>query len=335
MGEVYRAHDTKLKRDVAIKVLPAAVAQHRDRVARFEREAIALAALHHPHIASLFGMEEANGQHYLVMELVEGETLAETLAVVGASRLPVDQAIDIARQMAEALEAAHERGIVHRDLKPANVKITPDGTVKVLDFGLAKGAPGSGDAEGEGHDMLTQSPTLSLHATQAGMLLGTAAYMSPEQASGKLVDKRSDIWSYGVVLWEMFAGRRLFDGETISHTLADVLRAPIDYDALPPSAPQKVRALIRRCLERDVKKRLRDIGEARIALEDVSTSDLESLSGPSVKGGSQRSTRTAWTAAASHGGRNGNHVVARVQATAANRGAARQVQPRSWSGRCH
>lgn len=293
MGEVYRAHDTRLKRAVAIKVLPQAVAEDPDRITRFEREAIALAALHHPHIASLFGMEEANGQHYLVMELVEGETLAEKLARLGTEGLPVDEAITIARQIADALEAAHERGIIHRDLKPANIKVTPDGVVKVLDFGLAKGTSNS-DASPAA---LTNSPTLSIHATQAGVLLGTAAYMSPEQASGKVVDKRSDIWSYGVVLWEMFAGCRLFDGETLSHTLADVLRAPIDFGSLRPRTPRHICTLIRRCLERDLKKRLRDIGEARIALEEPATTDVTEAA-PALTSAAlhsaRRVTRIAW-----------------------------------------
>ena len=272
MGKVYRARDTKLKREVAIKVLLSDVAGDPERIARFEREAIALAALHHPHIASLFGMEEAAGQHYLVMELVEGQTLAERLT---ASAMPIDDAIGIARQIADALEAAHERGIVHRDLKPANIKITPEGTVKVLDFGLAKagsaGATGAAGAAGSGSaGSVENSPTITSPAmTVHGMILGTAAYMSPEQASGKVVDKRSDIWSFGVVLWEMLTGKRLFEGETLPHTLADVLRAPIDFSLLPATTPRHVRELLRRCLERDAKKRLRDVGEARIALDDV------------------------------------------------------------------
>ena len=289
MGEVYRARDTKLKREVAIKVLLSDVAGDPERIARFEREAIALAALHHPHIASLFGMEEAAGQHYLVMELVEGQTLAERLA---ASAMPIDDAIGIARQIAEALEAAHERGIVHRDLKPANIKITPEGTVKVLDFGLAKaGSTGSAGSEGSAGS-LANSPTITTPAmTVHGMILGTAAYMSPEQASGKAVDKRSDIWSFGVVLWEMVMGKRLFEGETLSHTLADVLRAPIEFTALPAETPPRVRELVKRCLERDVKKRLRDIGEARIALDRAkeSPTDDGGASGIGIR------SRVGWT----------------------------------------
>jgi serine/threonine-protein kinase len=260
MGEVYRARDTKLEREVAIKVLPAALAQDPERLARFEREAKVLASLNHPNIAQIYGVEESNRVRALVMELVPGETLK--------GPLPLETALNYARQIADALEAAHEKGITHRDLKPANVMITPSGVVKVLDFGLAFVAPdpASGVADP------VNSPTLTMRATQAGMIMGTAAYMSPEQASGKPVDKRADIWSFGVVLWEMLTGQRLFDGETISHTLADVLRGPIDFSRLPANTPKTIRDLLRRCLNRDVKKRLRDIGEARIAIE-------ESLSG--------------------------------------------------------
>jgi serine/threonine-protein kinase len=253
MGEVYRARDTKLDRDVAIKVLPAALAQDPERLARFEREAKVLAALNHPNIAQIYGLE----QRALVMELVEGETLK--------GPLPVETALNYAKQIADALEAAHEKGITHRDLKPANIMITPAGVVKVLDFGLAAVTQPSAANEGDP----TNSPTLTMRATQAGMIMGTAAYMSPEQASGKPVDKRADIWSFGVVLWEMLTGHRLFDGETISHVLADVLRAPIDFDKLPKETPRAIRDLLRRCLDRDVKTRLRDIGEARIAIQRV------------------------------------------------------------------
>ena len=260
MGEVYRATDTKLKRDVAIKVLPDAVAHDGERLARFEREAQVLASLNHPYIAQIHGLQEADGVKALVMELVEGPTLADRLA---AGAIPIDEAAPIAKQIAEALEAAHEQGIIHRDLKPANIKVRPDGTVKVLDFGLASVVQGAGAATIDA----THSPTLTLAATRAGVILGTAAYMSPEQAAGKPVDKRADIWSFGVVLWEMLTGRRLFDGETVSHTLADVLRSEIDFRPLPPDTPQPIRALLRRCLDRDVKARLRDIGEARVALQ--------------------------------------------------------------------
>jgi serine/threonine-protein kinase len=255
MGAVYRATDTKLGREVAIKVLPDALANDPDYLARFAREAQVLASLNHPNIAILHGIEE----RALVMELVEGATLEERVA---AGPVPVDEALAIARQIADALEAAHEKGVVHRDLKPGNIKIKPDGTVKVLDFGLAKTAEPAGSAANA-----TISPTLTIRATQAGVILGTAGYMSPEQAAGKPVDRRADIWSFGVVLWEMLTGRRLFNGETVSHTLADVLRGPIDFAALPAETPAAVRALLRRCLDRNVRNRLRDIGEARVALD--------------------------------------------------------------------
>jgi eukaryotic-like serine/threonine-protein kinase len=251
MGAVYRATDTKLNRDVAIKILPDSVADDPDRLARFAREAQVLASLNHPNIAQIYGVEE----RALVMELVEGEELPVPQ--------PIAVAIDYARQIAEALEAAHEKGIVHRDLKPANIKVTPEGVVKVLDFGLA--AVTQGPAPGAGDPL--KSPTLTMRATEAGVIMGTAAYMSPEQAAGKAVDKRADIWSFGVVLWEMLTGRRLFAGETLSHTLADVLRAPIDFSELPADTPAGVRQLLRRCLDRNLRNRLRDIGEARVMLE--------------------------------------------------------------------
>ncbi len=262
MGEVYRATDSKLNRDVAIKVLPDALATDRERMARFQREAQVLAALSHPSIASIFGIEESGGRLALVMELVEGEDLSQRLA---RGAVPVDEALRFALAIAEGLEAAHERGVIHRDLKPANIKLTPDGRVKILDFGLAKALEGSPAAAASDAG---QSPTLSLAATQAGLILGTAAYMSPEQASGRVADKRADVWSFGVVLFEMLTGSRLFEGETVSHTLADVLRAEIDWSLLPPKTPPGVVRLLRRCLERDVKRRLRDIGEARILIEE-------------------------------------------------------------------
>jgi serine/threonine-protein kinase len=254
MGAVYRAIDTKLNREVAIKILPDALANDPDYLARFTREAQVLASLNHPNIAVIYGVEEKA----LVMELVPGQTLEERLA---AGPIPLGEALDIARQIAEALEAAHEKGVVHRDLKPANVKVTPEGVAKVLDFGLAKSTESTGVAA-SGAD----SPTLTIRATQAGIIMGTAAYMAPEQAAGKPVDKRADIWSFGVVLYEMLSGQRLFEGETIAHTLADVLRADIDLGKLPASAPALVRSLVGRCLDRNIKTRLRDIGEARIAL---------------------------------------------------------------------
>ena len=257
MGEVYRARDSRLGRDVAIKVPPDALARNSERWARFEREAKVLASLNHPNIATIYGFEEGA----IVMELVEGPTLADRLKM---GPLPIEEALDIAHQVAEAVEAAHEKGIVHRDLKPANIKVTLEGSVKVLDFGLATALQ---SADRDSMDP-ANSPTLTIAATEIGVILGTAAYMSPEQASGKRVDKRADIWSFGVVLWEMLSGRRLFDGgETVSHTLADVLRAPIDFDKLPKETPGSIRTLLARCLDRNVKSRLRDIGEARVAIQ--------------------------------------------------------------------
>jgi serine/threonine-protein kinase len=270
MGEVYRARDTKLDRDVALKILPELFATDPDRLARFQREAQVLASLNHPNIAAIYGLEETEAIRAIVMELVDGPTLADRLA---RGPMPLDEAMSIARQMAEALEAAHDRGVIHRDLKPANVKVTSEGHVKVLDFGLATIVqdPSRSDVNA------THSPTLTLGATQAGVILGTAAYMSPEQAAGKPVDKRADIWSFGVVLWKMLTGKKLFDGETVSHTLADVLRATIDFDQLPPSTPVGIRTLLQRCLDRDAKRRLRDIGEARVHLENSLTKSASPL----------------------------------------------------------
>jgi serine/threonine protein kinase len=255
MGEVYRAKDTKLKREVAVKVLPEVFAGDAGRMARFQREAEVLAALNHPNIAQIYGAED----NALAMELVEGPTLAERM---DQGALPLDESLALALQIAEALEAAHEKGIVHRDLKPANIKIKPDGVVKVLDFGLAailqNTASGATDP--------AHSPTLTMGATQAGAILGTAAYMSPEQAVGKPVDRRADIWSFGVVLFEMLTGTRLFSGETTSHILADVIKGEIDLGKLPSSTPGAIRNLIKRCLDRDVKNRLQWIGEARVTI---------------------------------------------------------------------
>ena len=262
MGEVYRARDTKLDRDVALKVLPQAFTDDPDRLARFEREAKVLASLNHPNIGHIYGLEEAEGQKALVLELVEGPTLADRIA---HGAIPLDEALPIAKQIAEALEAAHEAGVIHRDLKPANIKVKDDGTVKVLDFGLAKAfQPDASDVSA------SMSPTISLTAaaTQMGMVIGTAAYMAPEQASGKPVDKRADIWAFGAVLYEMLTGQRLFSGEDVSHTLAYVLTKDIDWTALSTSTPETLRRLLHRCLERDPRKRLRDIGEARVELEE-------------------------------------------------------------------
>jgi serine/threonine-protein kinase len=252
MGAVYRASDTKLNRDVAIKVLPGTFAGDADRLARFTREAQVLAALNHPNIAAIYAVED----RALVMELVEGEDLK--------CPVPIDAALSYAKQIAEALEAAHEKGIIHRDLKPANIKVTPQGGIKVLDFGLAAVMQANGVASGDPQN----SPTLTMMgASQPGVILGTASYMSPEQAAGKPVDRRADIWSFGIVLYEMLTGKRLFDGETVSHTLASVLQGPIDFGALPKATPATVKNLLTRCLDRNVRTRLRDIGEARIALE--------------------------------------------------------------------
>ncbi len=268
MGVVYRAIDSKLKREVAIKVLPEEFAADAERLARFEREAQLLAQLQHPNIASIYGLEESGGVRALVMELVEGEDLSERLK---RGPLPVDEALAVARQIAEALEAAHEKGIVHRDLKPANVKLTSEGKVKVLDFGLAKAMAPESAASGSPSTSptLMNSPTLTAaHGTQLGVILGTAAYMAPEQARGSTVDKRADVWAFGVVFYEMLAGRRLFEGETVSDTLAAVLRQEVDFSALPPATPPSVRRLLARCLERDPRRRQRGIGDARLDLDE-------------------------------------------------------------------
>ena len=266
MGEVYRATDTKLGRDVAIKILPAEVAKDPARLERFQREAHLLAALNHPHIAAIHGLEEADGQPFLVLELVEGEDLRERLS---RGPIPVDEALEIAQQVAEALEEAHNTGIVHRDLKPANVKVTPDGKVKVLDFGLAKAWTGDGAEAGSHSASMSQSPTLAHSGTQAGVILGTAAYMSPEQARGKPVDKRTDVWAFGVLLWEMLTGRTLFAGETVTDVIAAVVKEEPDLDALPVETPRAVRWLLARCLRKDPRTRLPDIGSARLTLQDV------------------------------------------------------------------
>ncbi len=261
MGVVFKALDTSLGREVAIKVLPADFAADADRLARFDREARLLATLNHPNIAGIYGIHQVEGIHFLAMELVAGEELGDRM---DRGPLPVAEALRIAREIAVGLEAAHENGVIHRDLKPANVRLTPDGHAKVLDFGLAKSA-----AEPSTAGDPSFSPTMTSAGTVAGMILGTASYMSPEQASGQPADRRCDIWSFGVVLNELLTGKRLFDGETISHTLADVLRADIDLKDLPADVPRSVRQLLKRCLERNPLLRLRDIGEARIALQDA------------------------------------------------------------------
>ena len=261
MGEVYQATDTKLGRQVAIKTLPEEFAQDEERLARFEREAKLLASLNHPNIATIHGLEEDSGTRFLVLELVEGDTLADRLK---RGAIPVEESLKLALQIAEALEAAHEKGVIHRDLKPANIKVTPDGKIKVLDFGLAKAFSGDGsDAN------LSQSPTLSMAATQKGVILGTAAYMSPEQASGDSTDKRADIWSFGVVLFEMVTGRQTFDGKTVAHVLADVLRAEPEWSSLPPNLHPRLRLLLERCLEKEVKDRCHDVADARVDIQKV------------------------------------------------------------------
>jgi Tol biopolymer transport system component len=266
MGEVYRATDTTLGRDVAIKVLPPEVVQDPERLGRFQREAHLLAALNHPNIAAIYGLEEADGKPFLALELVEGEDLKERLA---RGAIPVDDALEIAEHVAEALEEAHNKGIVHRDLKPANVKLTPAGKVKVLDFGLAKAWSGENPDGSSPSAALSQSPTMANTGTVAGVILGTAAYMSPEQARGKPVDKRADVWSFGVLLWEMLTGRSLFAGDTVTDVIASVVKEEPDLDALPQATPRAVRRLLARCLRKDPRTRLPDIGAARLDLQEV------------------------------------------------------------------
>jgi len=261
MGEVYRARDPKLGREVALKVIPQAFSHDEQRMARFQREAQVLASLNHAHIASIYGFEESGGVRALVMELVEGPTLAERIK---QGAIPIEEALPIAKQIAEALECAHERGIVHRDLKPANIKLTHDGKVKVLDFGLAKAL-----LDGSSSQDISNSPTLTMASTKEGIILGTAAYMSPEQAKGKAVDRRSDIWSFGVVLFEMLTGAQTFGGETVSDALAAIIKNSPDWSTLPKSTPKAVRDLLQRCLQKDARQRLQAIGDARIAIEEV------------------------------------------------------------------
>src|SRR2546422_275011 len=267
MGEVYKARDTKLGRDIALKILPESFASDPERLARFRREAQILASLNHPHIGGIYGFDEANGTQFLILELVDGETLASRL---DRGRLPLDDTLTITRQIAEALEAAHERGIVHRDLKPANIALTADGHVKVLDFGLAKAVEPSVAGN------LANSPTLTSPAmmTGAGVILGTAAYMSPEQAKGRPADKRSDIWAFGCVLYEMLAGRRAFDGDDVSDMLASVLRGEPDWSALPSSVPPPIRTLVQRCLVKDRRQRIADISVAQFLLIEPASLEL-------------------------------------------------------------
>ena len=295
MGEVYRARDTKLDRDVAIKVLPEAFAADADRVARFQREARTLASLDHPNIAIIHGLEQAGDVHALVMELVPGDDLSQRI-VRGA--IPIDEALPIAKQIAEALEAAHERGIIHRDLKPANIKVRADGIVKVLDFGLAKVM----EPFGAGSDV-SQPPTLTIPAmTQAGMILGTAAYMSPEQARGRAVDKRTDIWAFGCVLYETLTGHAVFTGDTLSDTIAAILDREPHWKALPEHTPSSVRRLLRRCLEKDPKRRLPDIADARLEIDEAETTPSDARdAGPTVSSSIARvrtRERVGWIIAA-------------------------------------
>jgi len=264
MGVVWRATDTTLGRDVAIKVLPEAFSTDPERMARFEREARMLASLNHPNIAAIYGVGSAGGVRFLAMELVTGDDLAARLT---HGPVPVVEALELTRQVAEALEAAHEKGIIHRDLKPANVKVTPDGHVKVLDFGLAKAM--EGEASAASASAMSYSPTITGPMTAANVILGTAAYMSPEQARGKAVDRRADIWAFGCLLFECLTGRRAFSGETVSDTLAKILERDPDLRALPGGTPPRVRDLFQRCLIKDPRLRLRDIGDARIALDEV------------------------------------------------------------------
>ena len=258
MGQVWQATDTQLNRQVALKILPDAFADDPDRLARFTREAQILASLNHPNIAAIYGIEEAEGTRALVLELVEGPTLADRIS---QGPIPVDEALPIAKQIAEALEAAHEAGVIHRDLKPANIKVREDGTVKVLDFGLAKALEPSPEVDP------SQSPTLTAAATQMGVILGTAAYMSPEQAEGKTADRRSDVWAFGAVLYEMLSGRRAFVGEDVSDTLVSVFRDDPDWSRLSDEVPARVRQAIKVCLQKDPKQRVRDVAAVRLAME--------------------------------------------------------------------
>jgi serine/threonine protein kinase len=270
MGEVYQAKDTKLGRDVAVKVLPEEFARDTDRVARFQREAKLLASLNHPNIAAIYGLEESGDTHFLVLELVEGDTLADRLK---HGFIPVEEALKLALQMAEALEAAHEKGVIHRDLKPANIKVTSDGKVKILDFGLAKVFTGD-----QGEVNLADSPTISVAATQKGVILGTAAYMSPEQARGEMVDKKADIWAFGVVLFEMLTGRQVFTGRTVSDTLASVLAREPEWNGLPPNLHFRIRLLLERCLQKESKNRYHDIADARIDIQEALVDPEKTLS---------------------------------------------------------
>jgi serine/threonine protein kinase len=286
MGEVYRARDGTLQRDVALKILPDAFAFDPDRLARFRREAQVLASLNHPNIAAIYGFEESTSVHALVLELVEGPTLADRIA---QGPIPLDEALPIARQIAEALEAAHEHGVIHRDLKPANIKLRPDGTAKVLDFGLAKLTAPAAVARGTGAEDASASPTITSPAmmTGVGVILGTAAYMSPEQAKGRAADKRSDMWAFGCVLYEMLTARRAFEGEDVADTLANVLKGEPDWTALPATAPLAARTVVQRCLEKARARRVADAGTVIYVLHEAAS--FSAASGDSVV--AQRSSR--------------------------------------------
>ena len=296
MGEVYRARDTRLKRDVALKILPDSFAADPERVARFQREAEVVAALNHPNIAGIHGLEESGDVSALVLELVEGPTLADRVA---QGPIPIAEALSIARQITDALEVAHEQGIVHRDLKPANIKLRPDGTVKVLDFGLAKLAQASGPGRQASAFDVTASPTITspAMATGIGMILGTAAYMAPEQARGKTVDRRADIWAFGCVLFEMLTGKRAFEGEDVSDTLAEVLKREPDWAALPAATPEPIRRLLRRCLTKDPKNRLPDIAVARLEIAEALIAPVEAPTRVAASSSRRMSQRLAWVVA--------------------------------------
>jgi len=308
MGEVYRARDTKLNRDVALKVLPDLFAGDPERLARFQREAQVLASLKHQNIGTIYGLEEAGGVRALVLELVEGPTLAERIKDVGralsgppkmpdpiGSGLPLEETLPIARQIADALEAAHDHGVIHRDLKPSNIKVTPDGTVKVLDFGLAKLVQASDSGHQAAGPEVTRSPTMTTPgATRAGVILGTAAYMSPEQARGKVVDKRSDIWAFGCVLYEMLVGRRAFDSDDLSDTLAFILTKEPDWSALPASTPPAIRKLLRRCLEKDRKRRLADAADTRLEIDEALATESPTDVAQAAKPAKRSRERLAW-----------------------------------------
>ena len=306
----WQATDTQLNREVALKILPDAFAADPDRLARFTREAQILASLNHPNIAAIYGIEEADGTRALVLELVEGPTLADRIR---KGPIPLDEALPIAKQIAEALEAAHEASVIHRDLKPANIKVREDGTVKVLDFGLAKAL----DPLQEGDP--SNSPTLTAAATQMGVVIGTAAYMSPEQARGAVADRRADIWAFGVVLYETVTGRRLFEGATVSDTLASVLKTEPDWSALPSDTPSAIRRLLRRCLDKDRKERLQHIGDVRVELREAVTAPLTER----VEGGTCRTTRSRLATGAAVGGRHRHrqphHRHSRVESHATRR----------------